>query len=165
MSPQKFSPRPAQQEDTEPMAKLWFAGWQDAHASILPAELARHRTLDSFHDRAVKALGRTIVAGPPGAPLAFYMLKGDELDQFYVSAEARGTGLAATLITDAESKLSEAGVKIAWLACAIGNDRAARFYEKSGWRRAETFTSKLETPDGVFELDVWRYEKRLSPPD
>jgi hypothetical protein len=27
-------------------------------------------------------------------------------------------------------------VKTVWLACAIGNDRAARFSEKSGWRRA-----------------------------
>jgi hypothetical protein len=24
-----------------------------------------------------------------------------------------------------------------YLACAIGNDRAARFYEKRGWQRAQ----------------------------
>lgn len=154
--------RRAQDEDIEPIARLWFDGWQDAHAGILPEDLARHRTLTSFRERAGQALDATFAVGPPGAPSAFYMLKGDELYQFYVGAGARGTGLATKLIADAEARLREAGVKIAWLACAIGNDRAARFYEKSGWRRAETFTSKLDTPDGIFELDVWRYEKALA---
>jgi RimJ/RimL family protein N-acetyltransferase len=53
-------------------------------------------------------------------------------------------------------------VAIVWLACAIGNERAARFYEKSGWRRTGTMVSQLETPNGIFPLEVWRYEKRLS---
>jgi hypothetical protein len=30
------------------------------------------------------------------------------------------------LIADAEARLAEAGIATAWLACAIGNDRAAR---------------------------------------
>lgn len=155
------TPRRAQKEDIEPIARLWFDGWQDAHSHILPQELARHRTLMSFRERAGEALDTTFAVGPPGAPSAFYMLKGGELYQFYVGAEARGTGLAAMLIADAEARLRQAGVTTAWLACGIGNDRAARFYEKSGWRRAATFTSKLDTPDGIFELDVWRYEKAL----
>jgi hypothetical protein len=29
-------------------------------------------------------------------------------------------------MADAEARLAEAGVEIAWLACAIGNERAAR---------------------------------------
>jgi len=96
-----------------------------------------------------------------GAPLGFYMLKDDELDQFYVAARARGTGLAAQLIADAEARIANTGFETAWLACAIGNDRAARFYEKSGWRMAGAFTSKLSVPEGIVELDVWRYEKFL----
>jgi ribosomal protein S18 acetylase RimI-like enzyme len=90
------------------------------------------------------------------------MLKGDELYQLYVSAHARGSGVAAALIADAEARLSEAGVATAWLACAIGNDRAARFYEKCGWRRAATIVSQLDTTNGTFALEVWRYEKSLS---
>jgi hypothetical protein len=50
-----------------------------------------------------------------------------------------------------------------WLACAIGNERAARFYEKSGWRRIGTMVSRLDTANGPFDLGVWRYEKRLAP--
>ena len=57
--------------------------------------------------------------------------------------------------------MSEAGVEIAWLACAIGNEPAARFYEKCGWRRAGIVINQLETLNGTFPLDVWRYEKRL----
>jgi len=52
-------------------------------------------------------------------------------------------------------------VTTAWLACAIGNERAARFYEKHGWRRAGIVTNAAETSQGVFMLDVWRYEKTV----
>ena len=37
-------------------------------------------------------------------------------------------------------------VEVAWLACAIGNDRAARFYEKSGWRRAGRRSTRRRRP-------------------
>jgi hypothetical protein len=53
------------------------------------------------------------------------------------------------------------GTTTGWLACAIGNDRAARFYEKTGWRRIGVMTSNLPTPAGSFALDVWRYEIAL----
>jgi GNAT superfamily N-acetyltransferase len=89
------------------------------------------------------------------------MVQGDELYQLFVSSEARGSGAAAALVADAEARLAAAGVGIAWLACAIGNERAARFYEKCGWRRAGTMINPLDTPDGVLPLEVWRYEKRL----
>ena len=79
----------------------------------------------------------------------------------FVSAEARGKGVAQALIADAEKVLAKSGIETAWLACAIGNERAARFYEKSGWRLARNFVSELGTPDGIFELEVWRYEKSL----
>ena len=91
------------------------------------------------------------------------MLKGDELDQFYVAPRARGAGIAAVLMADAEARLSARGVETAWLACAIGNARAARFYEKCGWYLARTMVSRLATADGPFDLKVWRYEKRLAP--
>ena len=49
-----------------------------------------------------------------------------------------------------------------WLACAIGNERAAKFYEKHGWSRVGNMINQLPTPDGMFPLEVWRYEKDLS---
>lgn len=153
--------RQAAPEDVAPLARLWHAGWQDAHADILPEELARHRTLENFEQRLRDRLSSTWAHGAAGAPDGFYMLKDDELYQFYVDASARGTGLAARLIEDAERRIAAAGHDVAWLACAIGNARAARFYEKSGWRLTQTITSHLPLPGGEFSLDVWRYEKAL----
>lgn len=153
--------RPADSRDIEALARLWFDGWQDAHAAILPEALARARTLDSFTGRLRDAQTSLRVIGPIGAPLGFHLVKFDELYQFYVAAAARGQGVAQRLIADAERRLAEQGHATAWLACAIGNERAARFYEKSGWRRTGTMVSRLETVDGPFDLEVWRYEKRL----
>jgi GNAT superfamily N-acetyltransferase len=156
--------RDAQPEEVDQLAQLWMDGWRDAHLRIVPEELARLRTLDSFRDRMREGLSNVRVVGPPGGAIAFCMLKDDEVYQFYVSAQARGTGVAATLMADAERRLATRGVEIPWLACAIGNDRAARFYEKSGWHRAATVVSELETPEGKFLLEVWRYEKAVASP-
>ena len=153
--------RDAEEHEIEALAKIWHDGWTDAHAEILPAALKQVRTLESFRERMQAALRTVRVVGPSGAPLGFSMTKDDELYQLYVSAEARGSGVAAALIADTEAQLERAGFKTAWLACAIGNDRAARFYEKSGWRRVGNMINRLETSAGVFDLEVWRYEKRL----
>ncbi len=36
--------------------------------------------------------------------------------------------------------------------------------EKCGWRRAGNMLSRLDTSEGTFELEVWRYEKPLTRP-
>jgi ribosomal protein S18 acetylase RimI-like enzyme len=156
--------RPAEAEDVDHLARVWHEGWHDAHARIVPAELTRIRTFDSFRPRLLQALADTRVVGPPRAPVGFCIVQGAELYQLFVSVEARGSGVAAALMTDAEARLAAAGVTKAWLACAIGNERAARFYEKSGWHRAGTMINELDTPGGMFSLKVWRYEKSLMRP-
>lgn len=153
--------RAAEAPDIDHLAKVWYDGWQDAHAKILPAELARLRTLESFRERLSAGLANVRAMGSLGSPLGFCWLKDDELYQLYVSAEARGSGIAAALVADAEVQLVKNGVKTAWLACAIGNDRAARFYEKCGWRRVGNMINHAETAEGTFALDTWRYEKSL----
>lgn len=155
--------RAAANDEVQALARLWHDGWRDAHAAILPEALARLRTLESFAERLALRLDDVRVAGPNGAPLGFCMLKDDELYQLFVAVEARGTGLAASLIADGEARLAERGHVVAWLACAIGNERAARFYRKCGWHFARTFVSRLETHAGPYDLEVWRYEKRLHP--
>jgi aclacinomycin oxidase len=153
--------RAATEEEVGRLAAIWHQGWHEAHAAILPAQLTRIRTLDSFRDRLRAALASVRVVGPPGEPSGFAMVQGDELYQLFVTASARGSGVAAALVAEAEARLAAAGVEIAWLACAIGNERAARFYEKCGWRRTATMINPLDTPDGLLPLEVWRYEKRL----
>jgi GNAT superfamily N-acetyltransferase len=147
--------RTAEPGEVDRLAQLWFDGWQDAHLELLPVALRRFRTLESFRERLHAALPDVRVVGPVGEPAGFSIVQGDELYQLYVSASARGTGLAAALIADAESRIAQSGIATAWLACAIG---------KHGWRRIGTIVSHLDTPDGMFPLEVWRYEKHLSPP-
>jgi len=154
--------RHADQAEIDALAQLWYNGWQDAHAPLLPAELTRLRTRESFAQRLQAALGRVRVAGPAGEPAGFSIIKRDELYQLYVSAQQRGAGVATALLADAEAALAADGTKIAWLTCAIGNVRAASFYEKHGWQRAGVVTSLVETSEGPFPLEVWRYEKRLA---
>jgi len=93
--------------------------------------------------------------------MGFCITKGSELYQLYVCSDARGAGIASALIRDAETRLSKQGVRTAWLACAIGNERAARFYEKQGWRRTGSVVEHLDVEGGTFPLEVWRYEKAL----
>ena len=154
--------RPADPSETNALTRLWHDGWQDGHAAVVPAALTRARTLENFAERMSAALADVRVIGPHGAPLGFAMLKGDELYQFYVSSEARGTGVATALMADAEAQLAARGVETAWLACAVGNARAAKFYQKSGWHLARTEISRLDTSDGPFYLEIWRYEKLLA---
>ena len=153
--------RAAEQTEVDQLAQVWFEAWNDAHAQIVPAELARLRTLENFRERMQNELPNVRVAGSPGEPVGFCLVKDDELYQLFVAARARGTGVAAALMADGEALLAESGVETAWLACAIGNERAARFYEKCGWRRNGTMTNEAETSEGTFLLQVWRYEKVL----
>lgn len=155
--------RAAEQTELDQLAKIWFEAWTDAHAQIVPAELARLRTLENFRQRLEQMLPSVRVAGSPGEPVGLCVVKDDELYQLFVAAHARGTGAAAALVADAEALLAQGGVETAWLACAIGNDRAARFYEKCGWRRTGTIVNEAVTENGTFPLQVWRYEKMLTP--
>jgi len=141
------------------LARIWYDGWQDAHAEILPADLVRVRTLESFRDRLLANIEDVRAVGALGAAEGFCIVKGDELYQLFVAAPSRGRGAAAALVADAEIRISEQGFETAWLACAIGNEKAARFYEKCGWHRAGSMASRLETSNGEFWLEVWRFEK------
>ncbi|MEO0361435.1 MAG: GNAT family N-acetyltransferase [Pseudomonadota bacterium] len=154
--------RRADPAEIEALATLWHDGWMDAHAAHVPAALTRLRTRSNFRER-LEGFGELMrVAGPVGAPVGLCVVKGAELDQLFVSSAARGTGAAQALLADGEARIAAAGHAVATLDCAIGNDRAARFYRKCGWRLRGEEEVELDTSDGPFALTTWVFEKRVA---
>jgi GNAT superfamily N-acetyltransferase len=57
----------------------------------------------------------------------------DEVEQVYVAAPHRGTGVAGVLMREAERQVRANGHSKGWLAVVAGNARARAFYERAGW--------------------------------
>ena len=147
--------------DVPDVISLWHKGWHEAHASITPIELVDLRTPSSFAERLQRHKGSVRIAVAEGMVCGLCMPKKDELFQLYVSPMFRGVGLALRLMSDAEDHFRREGYKRVWLACAIGNERAAKFYNKAGWIKVRTEKLEFDTATGTFPLEVWRYEKDL----
>jgi GNAT superfamily N-acetyltransferase len=135
--------RPATDADAPAVATIWHLGWRDGHLGNVPDALLPARTRESFETRAAERVGDTTVAEIDGAVAGFVMVVGDEVEQVYVAAERRGSGVAGALLAEAERQVRAAGHEQAWLAVVAGNARARRFYERSGW-----------TDDGAFDYNA-----------
>ena len=153
---------PATRADIGPLAALWHDGWHEAHAALVPTALTALRTPAEFRARVTAHLGDTSVGWVNGEIAGFVMVQDDEIYQLYATPAARGTGAARALIAHGITQIA-ARYPRAWLACTVGNDRAARFYEKSGWARVGMIDLPLETSAGPFPLKVWRFEKDVAP--
>jgi ribosomal protein S18 acetylase RimI-like enzyme len=152
--------RPAGSGDTDAIAELWHAGWRDGHLGHVPDALLPHRSLDVFRGRVPPRVPLTTVAERGGRVVGFVTVREDEVEQVYVAAEARGSGVAAALLGRGEEEVA-ARFEVAWLAVAEGNARARRFYEKRGWRDAGPLDYAAEVPGGTITVRCRRYERRV----
>lgn len=141
--------------------QTWENGWHETHSAIAPKELVALRTSESFLKRLRDNVANTRIGVTAGEVLGLCMTRDNELFQLYVSPKAHGQGVAQALLADAEIRLLDAGHEVAWLSCAVGNQRAARFYEKSGWKNVGIRTVNLDATQGISPFQVWRFEKRL----
>lgn len=137
---------------------MWEAGWRDGHLGHVPEALVRQRTPQSFARRAAAMIDRTFVAEVDGVVVGFVTLKGDELEQLFVDAAARGTGVAKALLGEGARRLIEAGHEHPWLAVVAGNARARRFYQREGWRDTGPLAYEAPVDEGSVTVDGRRYE-------
>ncbi len=162
--------RSAEIADCAAIATTWHDGWRDGHIGHVPDELVPERTPESFLSRTSTRIAEpgdatTIVAeieidGEP-AVAGFIMIVDDELEQIYVGADHRGSGLADVLLAEAERSIGAAGFETAWLAVVAGNARARAFYEKRGWADDGDLAYMAATADGEFLVPSRRYVKPL----
>ncbi len=152
--------RSAVDEDVDDLAPIWLQGWRDGHLGHVPDELLLHRTEESFRHRLPTRIPSTTVALRHRRPVGFVIVHADEIEQLYVSATARGTGVASALLRHAEETVGDAHHDRGWLAVAPGNARARRFYEREGWRDAGAIDYHAEIAGGAAVLvPCRRYEK------
>lgn len=141
--------RAALVSDAERIAQIWAPGWRDGHLGHVPDELLEYRSIDAFRPRIIDALPHTHVAEVDGVIAGFTIIDRDEVDQLYVDAAYRGTGVARELLADAARRIRDAGHLTPWLAVATGNARARHFYEREGWTDAGEFTYPAEIGGGA----------------
>lgn len=153
--------RPAAPSDVDVIARIWHEGWADGHAGHVPEELYRHRTRDSYPPRVRAHIPDTWVAERGGVVSGFVVVVGDEVEQVYVDARARGSGTAGVLLARAEELVAQAGHGRAWLAVVAGNARARAFYERCGWTDAGAIDYRADIVEGSIVVPCRRYEKRL----
>ena len=151
--------RNATEDDAEEIAQLWHQGWRDGHLGLVPDALVAARSLPSFQKRTGWHLEKIRLAVEGDVIGGMMILGAASIEHFYVAPHARGSSVAGLMMAEVEARLRKNGTETAHLACAIGNDRAARFYQKSGWELVGTETEMLETLGDPFPLEVWRFEK------
>ncbi len=158
--------RAAGPSDVDAITTLWHTGWIDAHDGRVPAALLAHRDQGSFRARVPVRLDTTTLALSDGRLAGFVMTHEDEIEQLYVDRSFRGTAVAGCLLHHGEQVIA-ARFDRAWLAVVEGNDRARRFYERSGWHDRGPFATPAWTTDGTATIAVpaRRYEKAVAPDD
>jgi ribosomal protein S18 acetylase RimI-like enzyme len=158
LEPSGVTLRAASSGDVEAIAALWHRGWIDGHLGHVPEALHAHRRLVDFQRRVPPRIPTTTVAIAGAEIVGFVTVQDDELEQVYVAASARGSGVAAMLLRHGETVVAERSPR-AWLAVAVGNARARRFYEREGWADAAALDYPAETPAGPISVACRRYEK------
>lgn len=153
--------RAATGDDIPRIAEIWEPAWRDGHLGGVPDELVRIRTSENFLVRATAIQPQTTLAVLDGTTVGFVAVAGDEIDQLFVEASARGHGIADLLLRAGEEQIAAAGHAGAWLAVVATNARARRFYERNGWSDGGSFLYETDGASGTLTVPCHRYEKRF----
>ena len=141
-------------QDCVELVTLWHEGWHEAHAHLVPPEILKFRSQESFNIWLQHTDEEFFVAR--GDNLAgFVSISCDEVVKLYVSKFYRGGEVARSLLVFAEQQILKSGYGSAKLFCVAGNQRAERFYLREGWSLIDTFPDRLWVPvDIALEIAV-----------
>jgi GNAT superfamily N-acetyltransferase len=155
-------PRLAELADLSNIAALYHSVWHETHARFMPLAERQRRTLEFFLDRMRPLLPATFIENHRGiAPAGFVSWQGGMLGQLYVAQGSRGTHVAADLLSASELAIAAGGYMEAELHCLVGNQRAHRFYERSGWSTRDEVVENVQGETGLVGVPFWRMTKRL----
>jgi GNAT superfamily N-acetyltransferase len=130
-------------------------------SSWLRSAGARGRENGSVLPEAGIGTADATVAIVDAAVVGFVMVVDDEVEQVYVAAGHRGTGVAHGLMGEAERRVLESGHRKAWLAVVAGNGRARAFYERAGWVDEGPFDYAAVAGGATIAVPCRRYTKLL----
>ena len=124
--------RPATAADVESVARCWADAYPDQGPDVqglAPSFLAERTGAHMFRSRALERTADTLVAcDGHGAVVGFCVCVGAgdtaEIEQLFLSARARGAGVAAPLLERGEELLRARGSTHAHLYCMPANARA-----------------------------------------
>lgn len=158
--------RPLNQGDRPALLELWYQGWHDAHAQVVPPGILAYRTLDYFSLWLEQSDDEVHAMIDNDHLLGFVSVKGREIVKLYVGSASRGKGIAKSLLSYGERLLAQHGHDSAELFCTVGNVRAQKFYAREGWSLSRIFPDNLWLPNGNkserFLVQTQHYTKQLN---
>jgi GNAT superfamily N-acetyltransferase len=154
-------PRPAMINDLEAIGVLYHSVWHETRAANMPVREQRRRALSFFLDRMRLLLPTVLVEDRAGSLAGFASWQGRMLmlGQLYIDRACRGTGIAVALLWASELAITSSGVTEAELRCLVGNHRAHRFYQRSGWIDRGEVVENLAGDLGEASIPFWRMTK------
>jgi putative acetyltransferase len=138
--------RGAREADLPALCRVASAAFAAGFAGIVDAAAIAARTPESFLGRFSARLGDVRVAVADGVLAGFSLLTGAHLDMLFVDPVRQGRGAGRALLADALAR------GCATLESFAANGRARRFYERAGFRPAETYRRPYEGRDTEFVL-------------
>ncbi len=141
--------RAAEQEDVPEVARVWRAGWLDAHVGHVPDALMAERTEAYFLQTAADVVDTTLIAvDDDGIVLGVALVHEDELFQLAVAEGVRRRGIGQALVQAAE-ELIATDYDRAELGVVSSNIPARKLYEHCGW----TDLGEIVQPARAADLD------------
>lgn len=154
----RFEVRSARPDDAADIARVHVEAWQDAYATLLPAEyLARlDPRIESARWNRASRLESTLVADAEGEVVGYAIIgparrrreaPTGEVYALYVETDWRELGVGRALIEAAFAAFRRRELTEAVIWCLEGNFAGRGFYERCGGRRLSE--SRLEDVAGL----------------